>query len=127
VPDEQGRLNYPPKLRKVSEELEEQIRAFFEVVKKVDANLVPDKWKRDEVCNTAIAEALETKLAQYSTTVREDRALLRKENLGKRYRMAIEVRLGEKRLLQEAIALVGATGEEQSEEEEERTAKRIKS
>jgi SET domain-containing protein 6 len=127
VPDEQGRLNYPPKLRKVSEELEEQIRVFFEVIKKVDANLVPNKRERDEVCNTAIAEALKTRLAQYSTTVREDRALLRRENLGKRYRMAIEVRLGEKRLLQEAIALVGATGEEQSEESEERTAKRIKS
>jgi SET domain-containing protein 6 len=126
VPDEQGRLTYPAKLREVSQELEEQIKDFLKVAKRVNASLIPEKRKRDILCDTVIVEALEKKLAQYPTTVLEDVALLKKADLSKRYRMAIEVRLGEKRLLQEAIALVRSTGEEQSEEDEDRTAKRIK-
>jgi SET domain-containing protein 6 len=126
VPDEQGRLTYPAKLREVSQELEEQIKDFLKVAKRVNASLIPEKRKRDILCDTVIVEALEKKLAQYPTTVLEDVALLKKADLSKRYRMAIEVRLGEKRLLQEAIALVRGTGEEQSEEDEYRTAKRIK-
>jgi SET domain-containing protein 6 len=126
VPDEQGQLTYPAKLREVSQELKEQIKGFLKVAKSVNASLIPEKRKRDILCDTVIVEALEEKLAQYPTTVLEDVALLKKADLSKRYRMAIEVRLGEKRLLQEAIALVRGTGGEQSEEDEDRTAKRIK-
>jgi len=51
-------------------------------------------------------QALTTKLGQYPTSVQEDQALLKNGDLSKRYRMAIEVRLGEKELLKEAIALM---------------------
>lgn len=46
------------------------------------------------------------KMKQYPTSIQHDEVLLKTEGLTKRHRMAVEVRLGEKFLLQEAIALV---------------------
>ena len=49
-----------------------------------------------------VAMVLESRAREYSTTIEEDRALLQASNLASRHRMAIQVRLGEKVVLQKA-------------------------
>jgi SET domain-containing protein 6 len=85
-----------------------------------------DKRKRDETFNSVVAKALVDKMAEYPTTREEDEAVLRKSDLASRYRMAVEVRLGEKILLQEAIELAKAAAAPKVEEAAERPAKRTK-
>jgi SET domain-containing protein 6 len=105
-PDEEGRLSQPAKLRNVSPELEEQVNVFLKALKKSKPDAIPEKRKREDIYGIIVAMALTTKLAQYPTSIEEDAKLLVKGGLDKRRRMALEVRLGEKRQLQEAIALV---------------------
>lgn len=88
--------------------------------------MVADKRKRVEACKAAIIQALETKLGQYPTSLAEDEALLKKQDLSKRHRMAIEVRYGEKTLLQEAIALMQGSGTASEETNGERASKRAR-
>ncbi|KAL5114483.1 Ribosomal lysine N-methyltransferase 4 [Pleosporales sp. CAS-2024a] len=105
-PDGQGRLVYNAQLREVSAELDEQLTAFLKAIKKSKPDAVVDKRKRVEACKAAISQALTKKLTEYDTCIEEDQALLKKDGLSRRHRMAIEVRLGEKLLLQEALALI---------------------
>jgi SET domain-containing protein 6 len=125
APDEEGRLTEEAVLREVSPELEEQLKALLKALKKSKPELA-DKRKRDETFNSVVAKALADKMAEYPTTREEDEALLRKSDLASRHRMAVEVRLGEKILLQEAIELVKAAAAPKVEEATERPAKRTK-
>jgi SET domain-containing protein 6 len=104
------------------------MKAFLKALKKTSPSIFADKRKRDEICHAAITQALTAKLEQYPTSVHEDEALLKQNNLAKRHRMAIEVRLGEKLLLQEAIALMQARGGITASEEahDERPTKKVK-
>lgn len=95
-------------------------------LKKLNPDLIPDKRKRDEVYKAIMVRVLKSKLAQYPTSAEQDEELLRKQDIAKRHRMAIEVRLGEKRLIEEGIALIGNAEEEFSEPHGERAAKRVK-
>jgi SET domain-containing protein 6 len=115
-PDEEGRLSQPAKLRDVSPEL----NVFLKALKKSKPDAIPEKRKREDIYGIIVAMALTVKLAQYSTSIEEDAKLLVKGGLDKRRRMALEVRLGEKRLLQEAIALV------KGDRNEERAGKKAK-
>ena len=99
-------MTYFAKLREVSPELEDQVKALLKVLKKSKPGAISDKRKRDEIYKTIVAKALTAKLAQYPTSVEEDEQLLLNNDTKKRLRMAIEVRMGEKRLLQEALASV---------------------
>jgi SET domain-containing protein 6 len=125
-PDSEGRLTHVVQLREISQELDEQLRSFLKALKKSNPKAFADKRKRDEICNAAISVALTAKLGQYATSLEADEALLKKEDLTKRHKMALQVRLGEKKLLQEAIALVqegiGAT----QELDGERATKKVK-
>ncbi|KAL2754768.1 hypothetical protein ACRALDRAFT_1057585 [Sodiomyces alcalophilus JCM 7366] len=105
-PDSEGRLTETPVLREISSELDEQIKAFLKVLKKMNPGSIPDKRKRDDIRNAVVAKALHARLAQYPTTSQEDQALLARDDLAHRHRMAVQVRLGEKLLLQEAISLL---------------------
>ncbi len=98
-------------MRTVSPELEEQVKAVLKSVK----NLKPEKRKREDNYNAIVAKALTAKLALYSTTLEEDEKLLKSSSLGKRHRMAIEVRVGEKRLLHEALDLLRGGDHEKNE------------
>jgi SET domain-containing protein 6 len=112
-PDSEGRLTFQAKLHNVSLELEEQMKAVIKALKKSKPDAISKKRKRDEISGVVIMKALKSKLAQYPTLVEEDETLLTSDGLEKRRRMAIEVRVGEKRILQEALALVkGAEDEE---------------
>lgn len=125
-PDGQGRLTYQAELREISPELDEQLTAFLKAIKKSKPDVVADKRKRVESCKAAITQALTTKLGQYPTSIEQDKELLEKQDLEKRHRMAVEVRLGEKTLLQEAVALMQGSGEPSEEASVERANKRAR-
>jgi SET domain-containing protein 6 len=114
-PDGQGRLTYDVKLRELSPELDEQLTIFLKALKKSNPEVIADKRKRIESVKAAIVQALTAKLAQYPTS-----------DLAKRHRMAIEVRLGEKLLLQEAIALMQGDTVPGEEANGERSTKRAR-
>jgi SET domain-containing protein 6 len=56
-----------------------------------------------ETVGQVLMALLRLREEEYATTLEEDEALLKSENLSNRTRMAIEVRLGEKRVIREAI------------------------
>jgi SET domain-containing protein 6 len=123
-PDSEGRLVYDAKFGESSLELlHEQLKDFFRALPK---SHLYDKRKRNNICHAAISQALTTKLAQYPTSAQEDEALLQAGDLSKRHRMAVEVRLGEKILLQEAIDFMQESVTANAEPSEERAAKRAK-
>lgn len=78
---------------------------------------IPQYRKTSEL-KSAVLEVLSKRMAEYSTSVEDDETLLQTE-LDIRKRMAIEVRLGEKRILKKAIDRVEAW-------DIERSAKRAK-
>ncbi|KAJ4356962.1 Ribosomal lysine N-methyltransferase 4 [Ascochyta clinopodiicola] len=126
APNEEGRLVEEAKLSEFPE-LEEELRDALKIIKKHKPETVADKRKRDKIANTVLIQVLTNKLAEFPTSVQEDEALLQKSGLTSRRRMAVEVRLGEKVLLEEALAVVKRRGEAATQESEERPAKRAKS
>jgi SET domain-containing protein 6 len=125
-PDDEGRLTHPVNLHEISPELDEKLNAFFKAIKKVSPNKLADKRKRQETYKIVVTSALNAKTAQYCSTPQEDEALLRDGDLSKRNRMAIEVRLGERKLLDEAIALIRGPEGEDEEAEGERSKKKTR-
>jgi len=105
-PDSEGQLTYSAQLREVCPELEEQVKAVFKSIKKQKPELFSDKRKRVDDYQVIVSKALTAKLGMYPTTIEEDETLLKGDDLAKRHRMAITVRLGEKRLLHESLALL---------------------
>jgi SET domain-containing protein 6 len=111
-------------LHEISQELDEQLGSFLKTLKKSNPEAFVDKRKRDEICNAAVSAALTAKLKQYPTSLQDDEALLKNEDLTRRHQMALQVRIGEKKLLQEAIALVqGSIGPTQECDGERATKK----
>jgi SET domain-containing protein 6 len=98
----------------------------LKALKKTNPETFADKRKRDEISSASILQALTAKLAQYPTSTQEDKALLKKDGISKRHRMAIEVRLGEKELLHEAVALLQGAGSAEEEADGERATKKAK-
>ncbi|TQV94708.1 SET domain-containing protein RMS1 [Cordyceps javanica] len=103
----------PPRFAGLPGDLEEQLRDFLRAVRAVDAALVPDKRKRDELQAAITAQALAALEAQYPTTLAQDEQALAAAAAdaspglaGDRERMALVVRVGEKRLLREARAFL---------------------
>jgi SET domain-containing protein 6 len=78
----------------------------LKALKKSNPGLIAEKRKREDIFNAVVTKALAAKLALYPTSINDDERLLKVGSLEKRHRMAIEVRLGEKRLLHEALALL---------------------
>lgn len=122
-PDSEGRLTDPAELREIPPELDEQLKVILKALKKSQPDAFADKRKRGDICRDAVYEALTAKLKQYPDSIQEDEELLQKKDLLKRRRMAIEVRLGEKKLLQEAIALVQGTADADTADDERATKK----
>jgi len=104
-PDSRGGFHGDKALKRLPEDLQEQINAILKAVRKTSSAMIPDKQKRDEICFSAMRRAFELKLAQYATSSDEDAQLLSTDTVSGRPRMALFVRYGEKLLLQEAIEL----------------------
>ncbi|KAG5935947.1 hypothetical protein E4U53_000319 [Claviceps sorghi] len=104
-----------PAVDGMPEDLQAQLKAIIKEVQRQNRALIPDKRKRDDVLQSVMVGALRSVASHYPTTVAEDEALLRQGSLAPRHRMAITVRLGEKRLIEEAFAhFSGKTAQEES-------------
>jgi SET domain-containing protein 6 len=105
-------------------ELEEELRDALKIIKKKKPAVIADKRKRDDIANTVLTQVLSEKLVAYPTSAEEDRALLEEPDISHRHRMAIQVRLGEKALLEEALAMLkGRTTDSPTEHAERPTKK----
>ena len=93
-------------LCEVSLELEEQLDSFLKTLRKIEPNALSGKRKRSQLFDSVLENVLLAKLASYPTSVQEDEQILTQAHISVRHRMAVQVRLGEKRLLEEALALV---------------------
>jgi N-lysine methyltransferase SETD6 len=121
-PDSRGELHGDIVFKHFPADLEEQITALLRAIRKASPDAVPDKRKRDEISVTAIHRTLQLRLAQYPTTEEQDMAIVQKigerlhmigasgsQNVAEvvrpiyRHRLATIVRVGEKKLLKEAI------------------------
>ena len=105
-PDDEGQLTGLVQFLEISAELEQQYKAYLEEIKDLSPGLFSDKRKREDMYNDIVGELLATKLSSYPTTIQEDLALLSRSALSARYRMAIQVRLGEKLLVEEGLNLI---------------------
>lgn len=76
------------------------------IVDTIDGNIIPEVRRTLELKNLLL-EVLAKRLATYDTSIEEDEGLLQTE-LNVRWRMAAEVRLGEKRILKKAIERINA-------------------
>ena len=101
-PNADGTFAGPAMIEGMPEDLKEQLKGILKVLQKVDGNLIPDKRKRDDILQSVMIATLRLVASQYPTTTTEDEILLKQNALTRRQRMAILVRLGEKKLLQEA-------------------------
>lgn len=100
-----------------------------------DKGKVPKPEKSEETV-AALVAVLEKRLAEYESSVEDDRALLESAEVSgrRRKKMAVEVRLGEKKILRGALeklrrGLQGKakrTGEEEGEGNGERSGKRVR-
>lgn len=103
-----GTFAGPAKFEAMPEDLQQQLKIVLKEVKKAQPQIIQDKRKRDEIHHAILVKTLERLISQYPTSAIEDRLLLKNEEPGSRTRMAIEVRLGEKLLLQEALRAITA-------------------
>jgi UV DNA damage endonuclease len=101
-PNPDGTFANPAKFSGIPEDLQEQLKSMLKAIRKVDPSCIVDKRKRDEIQYTVLIKALDALTSQYPTTVIEDELILSGSNLSERRKSAVTVRLGEKRLLQEA-------------------------
>ncbi|CAI4210513.1 unnamed protein product [Parascedosporium putredinis] len=104
-PNSDGTLIAPIRTDKLLSELEEATIAILKAFRKVSASVVADKRKREETCREVLPLVLSNRLSEYSTTLADDELILADPQTTGRFRMAVEARAGEKRLLHEALAL----------------------
>uniref|UniRef100_A0A0B7K6K7 SET domain-containing protein n=1 Tax=Bionectria ochroleuca TaxID=29856 RepID=A0A0B7K6K7_BIOOC len=111
-PNSDGTFAGPAELKEMPGDLQEQVKAFLKGIKKLKPDLIPDKRKRDEILSDVMLNSLQLLESRYPTSYIEDRMLLKRTDLSDRIRMAVEVRLGEKQLIQEAKALFQSSSNE---------------
>ena len=70
----------------------------------IDANEVPEVPRFTHQMGLALKKILLERFKAYKTTMAEDASLLSNDKLPRRLRMAVEVRLGEKEILAQALA-----------------------
>ena len=105
-PNSDGTFAGPATLAEISGELQDQLKGFLKAIKKAVPEAIPEKRKRDDVSNTVLARAIASLQSQYGTSMAEDMRTLERSDLTGRQRMAVKVRLGEKKLLDEASTLL---------------------
>lgn len=112
-PDSEGRVRDDNnKKAEVPEEMLAQMKEAMKAVKALRPDAVPDKAARDRAIYAAIAQALRARTQEYSTTLAQDLALYEKQKMScpggvlDPETMALDVRIGEKVLLQEVSEAV---------------------
>lgn len=107
-PNSDGTLVAPIRTDKLLSELEEATTTILKAFRKVSASVIPDKRKREETCREVLPLVLSARLAEYPSTLADDELILNDPQTTGRFRMAVKVRAGEKRLLHEALVLASA-------------------
>ena len=127
-PDSEGRLIGESKVTGLPEDMLRQLKSFLSKVKNADPTMLSEKRSRNESLMRIVGSALQMRLAEYPTTAEEDEKALLGTELTLRVRMAVEVRLGEKRLLKETLLFTSAESNAQDADgqENEPTSKRQK-
>lgn len=123
-PESDGTFPGPAELTSVPEDLQSQLKSFLKIISKINPNTIPDKRKREGAQLAIVAKVIQKIKSQYPTSIAEDELLLQRPDLSARCRMAIEVRLGEKRLLREAENLIADLGDSDSLGENSESHKR---
>jgi N-lysine methyltransferase SETD6 len=107
-PNEEGLLSSEAKFTKFPDELVEVISELISTLsksisgkRKLDDDSTKTMLKLEAL--QIMQEIVTARHGQYSTSASDDEALMSTSSLSRRLRMAIDVRLGEKRLLKEAL------------------------
>ncbi|PTB69416.1 UV-endonuclease UvdE [Trichoderma citrinoviride] len=101
-PNSDGTLTGSARFSEIPEDLQDQLKSLLKAVRKVDPSSIADKRKRDEIQHTILIRALDTLASRYPTSITEDERILSGSGISERHKAAVTVRLGEKRLIQEA-------------------------
>jgi UV DNA damage endonuclease len=116
-PNPDGTFTSPARFSEIPEDLRDQLKSFLKAIRKADPSCIVDKRKRDEIQHTVLIKALDALTSQYPTTILHDERVLSGSDISERYKAAVTVRLGEKRLLQEArVYLSGIASDATSDE-----------
>ena len=102
-PSAEGTFTDPATVDPIPSELKDQLKSLVKHLQKLDGNLIPDKRKRDGAISGITAQALREILAGYKTTLAEDEEICHRSGLTPRQKMAMTVRMGEKKLITEAL------------------------
>lgn len=102
----------------VPEDLVEQLKFLLKTAKMQNPGLLEDKRKRDDALKQILRVVVHAIASQYPTSTMEDQRLLGENKVQGREKMAVVVRLGEKKILEEvAVSL---------EDEQEGSSKRAR-
>ena len=122
-PDETGQNNHAANFVGFPEELEVQVYQVIAPAVGIDVSKGRADKAQKARLRTAflevMARAIQIRQGQYSTSVDQDDEMLRNAAVQGRLRMAVEIRVGEKHLLQEALAHVNESLEKSRESYEE--------
>jgi len=111
-PNSDGTFAGPATLEDMPADLQDQLKRLLKALQKLDEGLVPDKRKRAEMQQAILVKSILDIESRYPTTMAEDKLFLQQESITPRQRMAAQVRLGEKQLLQEAKGLLASASAE---------------
>lgn len=125
-PSPQGTFTGQAELTEIPRNLQEQLKLFLKAVGQLQPGTLSDKRKRDEIQSLVIASALRAINRRYPTTVADDESLLARADLPKRARMAIQVRLGEKKLLRTAQNLLSGVGTIETLSDDDQVPRKIR-
>ncbi|KAL6879155.1 UV-endonuclease UvdE [Trichoderma novae-zelandiae] len=101
-PNPDGTLTGSARFSEIPEDLRDQLKSLLKAIRKADPSSIADKRKRDEIQHTVLIRALDTLASRYPTSILDDERILSGSGISERHRAAVTVRLGEKRLIQEA-------------------------
>ena len=122
-PDETGVNNYPAKFTGFPEELEMQVYQVVAPAVGIDVGKgradKAQKLRLKSAFAEVMARAIATRQGQYATSIQQDEEMLRNPAVQGRLRMAVEVRVGEKYLLQESLAFANEQVEQHRQPVEE--------
>lgn len=124
-PNSDGTFAGPATIASMPEDLEERLKEFLKRISKVHPVTIPDKRKRKTVSDSVLAQTLLDLESRYPTTLAQDQAALESKR-PERQQMAMIVRVGEKKLLQEAKALFENNTSNGMDESSSTPNKRIK-
>lgn len=126
-PNPDGTLTGSARFSEIPEDLQDQLKSLLKAVRKAVPSSIADKRKRDEIQHAILIRALDALASQYPTSISEDEQMLSDSGISERRRAAITVRLGEKRLIQEAKTyLLGLASDAAGTDESSAPSKKLR-